>query len=376
MHDDTSIDIDFAISRSLTSGGRRKGKRLRSKPKWENPMDDLPIFTPGDVPKNEVVLGVYGSSEWVDADLRRRRFLSGGQTLELNTTWLTPAGFKLAAWVIDCRFPSFTFFTYTQVTIPFANGQISIISSKSKIEVILTGDIAFCEKWDAFFGANFKKAENLIKWVYSPRGDDISVPLNYRPGINAAYPWLNRPFHDYIQNYLDSEASVLILIGPPGTGKTTFIKNIIHQSGGNAKVAYDEKVLSGDDFFAMFIDGEDDILVMEDADSFLASRQDGNTMMHKFLNVSDGLISSVGKKMIFSTNLPNINDIDPALLRTGRCFDTMQFRALTRKEAQAVLDEAKSDRTLGDGADFTLAEIFSSQPSADSQPRRGMGFTG
>ncbi len=337
-------------------------------------MDDIPLFKPVEVPKNEVILGVYGSSEWVDADLRRRRYLSGGQTLELNSTWLTPAGFKLAYWVIEQGFPSFTFFSSSAVTIPMQTGQMNIESSKNKIEVHLIGDVEFCARWDAFFAANFKKAENLVKWVYSSRGDEISVPLNYRAGINAAYPWMKTTISEYIRDYLDSEACVLILIGPPGTGKTTFIKNIIHQSGGNAKVAYDEKVLSGDDFFAMFIDGEDDILVMEDADSFLDSRQDGNTMMHKFLNVSDGLISTVGKKMIFSTNLPNINDIDPALLRTGRCYDTMEFRPLTRTEAQAVLDEIKSDRVLPDGSEFTLAEIFSSQPSADTVRRRGPGF--
>ena len=96
-------------------------------------------------------------------------------------------------------------------------------------------------------------------------------------------------------------------------------------------------------------------------------------MMHKFLNVSDGLISAADKKLVFSTNLPNVRDIDSALLREGRCFDVLQFRPLTRKEALAVVEETKSTRELGDGQEFTLAEIFKSQPSGNKSGQR-LGF--
>jgi ATP-dependent 26S proteasome regulatory subunit len=117
---------------------------------------------------------------------------------------------------------------------------------------------------------------------------------------------------------------------------------------------------------------------MEDADAFLAARKDGNTLMHRFLNMSDGLISAKNKKLVFSTNLPNISDIDEALLRPGRCFDILQFRPLTRAEAQAALDEVGSNAELPDGNQFTLAELFCQQPSAaDGDHRKNqtrMGF--
>jgi ATP-dependent 26S proteasome regulatory subunit len=93
----------------------------------------------------------------------------------------------------------------------------------------------------------------------------------------------------------------------------------------------------------------------------LAKREDGNTMMHRFLNVSDGLISAQDKKMVFSTNLPSVKDIDSALLRPGRCFDVVEFRPLTRKEALLITEEL--GLSLPDGAEFTLAELFNVQPS-------------
>lgn len=336
-------------------------------------MDDIPLFKPDETPKNEVVLGVYGSEDWVHADIIRRRHLAGKQTLETHDTWLTPAEFNLGKWVVAMGFPSFTFFNYNKAVIPMQDGRMLIESSKGKIDATLSGDVAFCQKWEAFFDQHFKRAENLIEWVYNSRGDTIDVPLNYRPAIQSAYPWITKPLEEYIQDYLNSSANVLILIGPPGTGKTTFIKNLIHQAKANAKVAYDTKVLEGDDFFAGFIEDQCRFLIMEDADAFLESRQDGNTMMHKFLNVSDGLISAADKKLVFSTNLPNVRDIDSALLREGRCFDVVQFRPLTRREAQAVYDEIGKTDPLPDGSDFTLAELFNVQPSGN-KTGKGIGF--
>ena len=377
MSDDLPASIMREIRNAWTRRPRRPPRRRnkhKARPRHERAMDDIQVFKPEVVPKNEVVLGVYGSLDWIFSNASRERHLAGKQTLELNITYLTPAEFKLSDWVIGQAFKSFTFFEATIVLIPFLNGYIQVRGSKGKIDVTISGDVEFCKGYERKFDEQFKRAENLIEWVYNQRGDEISVPLNYRPALTSAYPWLQKPVLEYIDDYINSDASVLILIGPPGTGKTTFIKNLIHRAGGNAKVAYDEKILAGDDFFAGFIESESNFLIMEDADSFLDSRQDGNTMMHKFLNLSDGLISAADKKLVFSTNLPNVSDIDSALLRGGRCFDVVHFRPLSRAEAQNVLDEADVDRDLPDGAEITLADLFNSQPSSSSRRKGGVGF--
>lgn len=338
-------------------------------------MDDSHIVAGGETfgPK-DVMLGVYGTEEWIFADLVRSRHLAGISTVQVDITWLVPAAFEMAEWVMNNTEHSFTFLSANRVLIQCEHGIIKMTSGRGKMEVEHVGDPAWVKGWVKKLDDQFKRAENLIEWVYSANGHSISVPLNYRPAIRAAYPWIKGDLDEYIDNYLNSNASVLILIGPPGLGKTTLIKNIIHRSGGDAKVAYDEKVMNDDGLFAGFIDDDSRFLIMEDADAFLQSRQEGNTMMHKFLNVSDGLISAADKKLIFSTNLPNRTDIDEALMRPGRCFDVLQFRPLTVDEAQAVIDESGAGSIPQDKTLISLAEIFSKQPSDAPRRKKPIGF--
>lgn len=349
-------------------------KRL-NKQMPESHNDEATLFHSEDGP---VVLGVYGVEDWIESNMRRNAYKDGIKILQLDGTWLTSADFDLAIWVkeLACQY---TFYGANSVTCYAPDGcHIKVKYGRSKIEVEIIGDPSYAQTWYNYFDIKFKKAENLIQWIYNSQGHEISVPLNFRPAIREAYPWIDPSYveiNDYIDEYIDSDASVLILIGPPGTGKTTFIKNLIHRSKANAKVAYDPKVMMEDSFFAGFIGDDTRFLVMEDADEFLKSRTEGNTMMHKFLNVSDGLISAADKKLVFSTNLPHLDDIDEALMREGRCFDVLQFEALDRKQAQAVLDSVGNTRVLSDGNRFTLAECFSSRPSGKGFKRRKIGFT-
>jgi ATP-dependent 26S proteasome regulatory subunit len=50
-------------------------------------------------------------------------------------------------------------------------------------------------------------------------------------------------------------------------------------------------------------------------------------------------VRSQGRKIIFSTNLPNVGDLDDALIRPGRCFARIHVRTLTTTEALALAGE-------------------------------------
>jgi hypothetical protein len=379
---------DQAIDKALGIKRRKRNKSMKIRRKvmpMSHPirsyeaMDDTHVYKQG-VRRDEVVLGVYGTEEWIVSDFARDQYLAGSRCVQIDNIYIVPAGFNLAEWVMSITDDQFNFFSSNRVLIRSTNADgkpdclIKVTSGRGKMEVELLGEVSKVKQWDGKISAMFKKAQNLIQWVYSQRGDEISVPLNYRPPVEGAYPFLDKPIMDYIDDYLNSSASILILQGPPGVGKTSLIKALIHRSAANAKVAYDEKVMADDNLFAMWIEDDSRFMVLEDADAFLKTREDGNTMMHKFLNVSDGLISAADKKLVFSTNLDNIKDIDSALMRPGRCYDVVEARALTAKEAQNVCDLNPDARMRSDKSSYTLAELFSEIGSSEKKKDRRIGF--
>lgn len=319
-------------------------------------------------------LGVTDVEDWATYGIEQSWYLNDLNIYQAQHNYLVPENFKFVDWIESTDCSKFTYFNSRNFLLQWPDGYISVRYGDTKFLACVAGPRLFVDQWVERLNSTFTKPRNSVKWVYDNEGHEISVPLNYRRALQSAYPWIDRPLHEYITDYLNSDACVLILLGPPGTGKTTFIKNVIHHSNGDAKVAYNTEVLDSDQFFAHFIDGDENILVLEDADAFLSSRSSGNNMMHRFLNVSDGLISASGKKIIFSTNLPSISDVDSALMRPGRCYDVIEFRALNRTEAQSVLQEADSSTTLGDGAEFTLAEIFNPGPHTSSIVKKKIGF--
>ena len=161
--------------------------------------------------------------------------------------------------------------------------------------------------------------------------------------LDEAYPTLGEPVARFIARYLSARETILILQGPPGTGKTRLVRAILaamsRRKGASARVLYtaDRRALENDRIFMQFITGEHDAFVVEDADHILASRSNGNLDVHRFLAIADGVVRSQGRKILFTTNLPNVGDIDDALLRPGRCFGHVRTRALGRSEAARLV---------------------------------------
>ena len=162
---------------------------------------------------------------------------------------------------------------------------------------------------------------------------------------DEAYPFLERGVSDFIHRYLAADESVLVLQGLPGTGKTRLIRAILgeisRKKGEKSRALYtgDMKALASDEIFVKFITGWDDAFVIEDADHLLKPRAHGNEHLHRFLSIADGVVRSQGRKIIFSTNLPNVSDLDDALIRPGRCFARVGFQKLNVEQAQTLTDK-------------------------------------
>lgn len=200
--------------------------------------------------------------------------------------------------------------------------------------------------------------------------EDIDVQAEY-------YPWLpTDTLEEYYNEYLNSSESILLLTGVPGTGKTTFIRNMIIKKNLNADITYDEKLMSSDQYFLSFLNDDDkDILIIEDSDHLLYDReQTDNNLLNKILNISDGIVKNVTKKIVFSTNITDIEKIDTALIRPGRCFDVLDFRKLTGEEAAHIVDMKGLEKEIDYNKEYTLAEIFASNNRKQKFKNKKMGF--
>ena len=184
------------------------------------------------------------------------------------------------------------------------------------------------------------------------------------------------PLHNNILEILrtNQKNGLILFYGPPGTGKSTYIRYLIHSQ--KKRVIFMPTsvagILDSPSLISLLIDNQNSILVIEDAEDLLTSRDvSANSGISTLLNLTDGLLGeSLGIQVIctFNTRLENI---DTALLRKGRLMAMYEFKPLASDKANLLLADLKQTEQYTN-MPMTLAEIFNTQQASYDfyKPRR------
>lgn len=187
------------------------------------------------------------------------------------------------------------------------------------------------------------------------------------------------PEDEKITAFVKKEKSgIIILHGEKGTGKSTYINHLINTNPEKMFVYFPSALvpLLGEPSFTDFFPRlKDSILILEDCENALRSREStgGNNAVNQLLNLSDGLLKSLGIKFICTFNAPP-EEIDEALLRKGRLFSKYEFKKLNAEKSSALLTklygkEIKTDEPM------SLADIYYyDETSYEETPVAQIGF--
>lgn len=154
--------------------------------------------------------------------------------------------------------------------------------------------------------------------------------------------------------------------GPPGTGKTTYIKYLAKESNRDfiyIPTTMIESFTSDPNCLHTLLQKPNSVIILEDAEKAIMKRQnDGmdSSAVSSLLNLSDGILSDILKTSVILTYNCRKQDIDDALKRKGRLQVEYEFDALSVDEAKKLAKKIKLPKKVIDSIDepLTLSEIY------------------
>jgi len=268
----------------------------------------------------------------------------------------------------------------------FADALVRITPSTSDVEVIISSSRpeeidrlakALSPLLDRSTVSQIHVLRNNGKggWACAPAGR-FTDPLqrdNYSAPIQEDF--------DHVVSEFSSDqpcGRLILLDGPPGTGKTRLVRGIAAAVQGSAFLIVPVSMaaqMGRPDLVDVLLtlrrsgrEGMPIVIVVEDADSCLVPRQaDNANAMAELLNATDGIWGDALNLRVIATTNARHCEIDPALLRPGRLCRRLAVGLLRPDHASRVFG-----RLTGTPRAFekpvSLAEIYAAARAAETSP--------
>ena len=193
---------------------------------------------------------------------------------------------------------------------------------------------------------------------------EVDLDLNY----NDDFKEIHKLVEDKI---MSSDKGLIMFHGLPGTGKTSYVKWFLQNTPKKVifMPPYLATQLSSPGFINFIADAcKDSLLVIEDAEEILASRNAGGNMaISNLLNITDGLLSDIFNIQILATFNCKISEVDEALRRKGRIIAEYEFKELSIDKAQKLSDKLGFNKKIT--KPIVLTDVFN-QSEKDFQEKK------
>lgn len=183
----------------------------------------------------------------------------------------------------------------------------------------------------------------------------LSLEDNYNDDFIEVYEKLLEYLND------SSKEGLALLHGIPGTGKTSFLRYLFSQL--DKKVIYvppnmTERI-SDPSFFNFMLKHPNSILIVEDSESILRSREGGsNDAVSNLLNMTDGILGDALNLKVICTFNMGLQFIDEALMRKGRLFCNYEFKPLKAEKANKLFKKLNPESNIKIDKDMSLSHLY------------------
>ncbi len=201
----------------------------------------------------------------------------------------------------------------------------------------------------------------LVKIDSCPKSDVNELALHYGDDfIEWERSWLER--------LATRRSGVSILVGPPGVGKTSYLKMLMSRFSDRFAFYYlplsSFDLLTAPQFVSFWLTqnqrrkGKSKVAIVEDAEHLLLPRDEhSRAQVSNLLNIGDGFLGEHLRLQVIATTNVAVRQLDEAVQRPGRLIGTREFRRLTRTEASR-LAQAKGLTLPVEPESWSLAEVY------------------